>query len=174
MPIQVQTAIKVFGQEDYHALNRRVLRVVFDVQHEFVSTHLTPERRQQFAVTDATWQQPNSESAFLKRTMLDLLHNWGAFLEVGLYRDALTFLLDGPAAVQKPVEVSSGSRVLGTQTLHLLTSDTAFAISAVTEQPEQYGTHLSRFLGHTRLARLQWINLNHHQIEFRTLSNPTS
>jgi GxxExxY protein len=35
MPIQVQTPIKVFDQEEYHALNRRVLRVVFDVQNDF-------------------------------------------------------------------------------------------------------------------------------------------
>ena len=35
MPIEVQTPIKVFNQEEYHALNRRVLRVVFDVQNDF-------------------------------------------------------------------------------------------------------------------------------------------
>jgi hypothetical protein len=30
MPIEVQTRIKVFNQEEYHALNRRALGVVFE------------------------------------------------------------------------------------------------------------------------------------------------
>jgi GxxExxY protein len=268
MPIEVHTQIKVFNQEDYHALNRRVLRIVFDVQndfgrfldedlakreiaarcqeigivpverevrirvthqrfvkdysmdlllasglmleakaregtapahraqtlnylllagmqhgtlvnlrpakveHEFVSTRLTPERRRQFSVADAQWKEPNPESAFLKQRMLELLQDWGAFLEVPLYRDALTFFLGGAATVQKPVEVFSGTRSLGTQTLHLLASDTAFALSAVTEDPAQFGAHLARFLRHTRLCHLQWINLNHQVIEFQTHANP--
>ena len=66
MPIQVQIKIEVFDQETYHALNHRVLRVVFDVQNDF-----------------------------------------------------------------------------------------------------------GRFLRHTHLRHIQWINLNHHHIEFRTLINPT-
>lgn len=268
MPIQVQTPIKVFDQEEYHALNRSILRVVFDVQndfgrfldedlakreiaarcaeigitpverevrirvtherfvkdyfmdlllasglmveakardgtapahraqalnylllagmqhgtlvnlrpirvkHEFVSTRLTPERRRQFSVADAQWKDPNPESLVLKQKMLDLLHDWGAFLEVPLYRDALTFFLGGATAVQKPVEVFGGSQSLGTQTLHLSAPDTAFAVSAVTEKPAEFGGHLARFFRHTRLHHLQWINLNHHVIEFRTLSNP--
>ena len=267
MPIQIQSHVKVFDQEEYHAFNRRVLKVVFDVQnefgrlldeepakreiaarctdlgmepverevrirvahdgfekdyfmdlllasalmlevkategiapahraqalnylllagmqhgtlvnlrtgrveHEFISTNLTLERRRQFTVMDDNWQDCNAESAWLRQKMLDLLHDWGAFLEVNLYRDALTFFLGGVAAVQQPVEVSSGARSLGSQMLRLLTDDTAFAMSAVTGEPEQYGTHLARFLRHTRLARMQWINLNHDRIEFRTLPN---
>ena len=265
MPIQVQTEIKVFNQEEYHALNRRLLGVAFSVQndfgrfldealakrelaarcadigilpverevrirvtherfvkdyfmdlllasglmvelkarestvpahraqtlnylflagmnhgtlinlrterveHEFVSTRLTHERRRQFTVDDTQWREPNPESAFLKQQMLALLHDWGAFLEVPLYRDALTFFLGGAAAVLRPVEVFSETRTLGPQTTHLLTPDTAFALSAVSEQPEQYGSHLTCFLRHTHLLHLQWINLNHHHIEFRTL-----
>lgn len=268
MPIEVQTQIKIFNQEEYHALNRQVLRIVFDVhndfgrfldeelakreiaarcqeigivpverevrirvtherfvkdyfmdvllagglmieakardgtapahraqtlnyllltgmqhgtlvnlrpakvEHEFVSTRLTAERRRQFSMADTQWQEPNPESAFLKQKMLDLLRDWGAFLEVPLYRDALTFFLGGAATVQQPVEVFSGTRSLGRQTLHLLASDTAFALSAITEEPAQFGAHLVRFLRHTRLRHLQWINLNHHVVEFQTLSNP--
>ena len=267
MPIQVDTPIKVFNQEEYHALNHRVLRIVFDVQndfgrfldeelakreiaarchemgivtverevrirvtherfvkdyfmdlllasglmleakardgtapahraqtlnylllagmqhgtlvnlrparveHEFVSTRLTPERRRQFSVADSKWKKTNPESAFLKQKMLDLLQDWGAFLEVALYRDALTFFLGGAATVQQPVEVFRGTRSLGVQTLHLLAADTAFALSAVTDEPAQFGAHLDRFLRHTHLRYLQWINLNHHVIEFQTFTH---
>ena len=270
MPIEVQTKIRVFDQEEYHALNRRILGVIFDVQndfgrfldeelakreiasrcaeigiapierevrirlthgrfvkdyfmdlllasglmveakareaitpahraqalnylllagmqhgtlvnlrtnrveHEFVSTRLTPELRRQFRVADDRWQSINPESAALKQKMLELLQDWGAFLEVSLYREALTFFRGGATVVEQPVEVFSGTRRLGTQTLHLLPPDTAFALSAVTEAPADFGRHLARFLAHTHLRHLQWINLNHDLIEFRTLSNPCS
>ena len=254
MPIQVQSEIRVFDQEQYHALNRRILRVVFHVhndfgrfldeelfkreiaarcvemgiepverevrirvtherffkdysmdlllakglmleakareaiapahrtqslnylllagmQHEFVSTRLTPERRRQFTVEDGRWQEVNRESGWLKQKMVGLVQDWGAFLEVPLYRDALIFFLGGAATVCCPVEIFSGAHSLGTQTMHLLAPDTAFAVSAVTEAPERFEAHLARFLRHTRLRHLQWINLNHHIIEFTTLSN---
>ena len=270
MPIEVQTRIRVLDQEEYHALNRRVLGVVFEVQndfgrfldeelakreiatrcaeigiapverevrirlthghfvkdyfmdlllasglmveakaredntpahraqalnylllagmqhgtlvnlrtnrveHEFVSTRLTPQLRRHFRMADDLWQSINPESAALKHKMLELLQDWGAFLEVPLYREALTFCLGGPTVVDRPVEVFSGERRLGTQTLHLLTPDTAFALSAVTEAPADYGRHLARFLAHTHLRHLQWINLNHDVIELQTLSNCSS
>jgi GxxExxY protein len=267
MPIQVQSQINIFSQEEYHALNRRLLRVAFDVQndfgrfldetlakreiaarcaeigivpverevrirvshegfvkdysmdlllaggvmievkttdgtapahraqalnyllltgmhhgtlvnlrtnqveHEYVSTQLTPERRRHFSVVDTDWREVNPQSRNLKQCLLDLLHDWGAFLEITLYREAVAFHLGGAGVVQRPIEVFSGLRCLGTQTLAALTPDTIFALSAVTARPDQYGAHLTRFLGHTRLRNLQWVNLNHHQIEFRTLSN---
>ncbi len=141
------------------------------VEHEFVSTALTPERRRQFATADSRWETANSESGWLKQKMIELLSDWGAFLEVALYREAITFFLGGQERVCRPVEILSGTQVLGTQTLHLLTPDTAFVLSAVTSAPQNYESHLARFLGHTRLRHLQWINLNHHDIEFVTLTN---
>ena len=35
MPIEIATAIKPFDQEAFHAMDRRVMRVVFDVHNEF-------------------------------------------------------------------------------------------------------------------------------------------
>jgi len=33
----------------------------------------------------------------------------------------------------------------------------------------QMRNHLQEFLGHTKLACIQWINMDNHDIEFRTL-----
>ncbi len=54
--------------------------------------------------------------------------------------------------------------------MHLVFDDTAFAVSAVTKSTDGMRTHLGRFLAHTPLQHLQWINLNHHRIEFITFS----
>lgn len=140
------------------------------VQHEYVSTSLTADARHQFSIVDADWQPMNSTGDWLKKKMLELLQDWGAFLEVLLYRDAITHFLGGKTNVVRPVNVMSGDRILGQQEIHLLSPNTAFALSAVTGDHVPMQRHLSRFLRHTPLEFFQWINLNHHQIEFRTLS----
>jgi hypothetical protein len=87
-----------------------------------------------------------------------------------LYRDALTHFLGGQEKVVRRISVYSGERLIGDQEVYLLSEDTAFAVSAVTESTEGMRIHLGRFLTHTRLQHLQWINLNHDRIEFVTLS----
>lgn len=138
------------------------------VQAEFVSTTLTDDERRRVLIKDNDWRDVNAESVWLREKTIELLGDWGAFLEVSLYRDAITFFLGGPEAVVRPVEVCSNDRLIGQQDVHLLTADTAFAISAVTE-PLPMREHQLRFLRHTSLRHIQWINLNRHDIEFRTL-----
>jgi hypothetical protein len=51
----------------------------------------------------------------------------------------------------------------------MLTDDIAFAVTASTHQPAAVLDHQRRFLRHTPLRAIQWVNLNHRQIEFRTI-----
>ncbi|HXU79140.1 MAG TPA: hypothetical protein VN794_21355 [Methylomirabilota bacterium] len=53
--------------------------------------------------------------------------------------------------------------------MHLLDPETAFTFTAVTSNQAASESHQKRFLTHTRLKSLHWINFNHHQIEFVTL-----
>jgi GxxExxY protein len=139
------------------------------VQHEFVSTGLTPEKRRQFAVIEKGWRALDDESKWLKDKTIALLEDWSAFLEISLYRDAIAHFLGGAQTVVKPVPVYSGHRLLGEQPVHLLNSETAFAFTAITGDRSGMEEHQRRFLRHTPLKAVQWINLNHHEIEFRTL-----
>lgn len=140
------------------------------VQHEFVSTTLTAEERRRFSVVDGDWVEMNRESGQLKAKMIALLEDWGAFLDVNLYREALVHFLGGSGAVCKAVEVFSGSRRVGTQDLNLLNEDTGFALTMKPEGAGAMRDHLGRLLDHTRLKAIQWINLNRHRAEFTTLS----
>jgi hypothetical protein len=53
--------------------------------------------------------------------------------------------------------------------MNALTDDVAFSIRTSTPWTESVCEHQRRFLKHTPLRAIQWINLNHHQIEFRTI-----
>lgn len=158
--------VMLLGVQHGTLVNLRPARV----EHEFLSTQLTPEKRAHFEIIDKTWQALDEESAWLKEKMIALLRDWGAFLEIGLYRDAITHFLGGLESVIRPIPIFSGKRLLGRQRMHLLNNTSAFVITAVTGNPASIEFHQTRLLQHTPLERIQWINLNHHQIGFSTLT----
>jgi GxxExxY protein len=139
------------------------------VQHEFVSTTLTPEERRRFRVVESDWREVDEQSRLLKDRTLELVQDWGAFLDVNLYREALIYLLGGFAAVCRPVPIFSGSRCVGTQNLNLLNEDIAFVLTTRQELVEATKDHLQRLLRHTSLKFIQWVNLNRHVMELRTI-----
>ena len=154
------------GMKHGRLVNLRPARV----QHEFVSTNLDAVRRRKFLVVDSDWREPNKESTWLKKQIIELLHDWGAFLEVTLYRDAVIHFLGGPDNAFVQVEFLDGYRTLGFQKICLLKDDTAFVCTAITHSMDQMREHQRRFLAHTRLRFLQWVNLNHARIEFTTIA----
>jgi GxxExxY protein len=144
------------------------------VEYEFVSTRITGEKRKQFTVVDRSWEKVNSESLWLKEQIRELLSDWGAFLEVSLYREAITYFLGGAERVFRPIEVFMGHGATGSQRAYLLSDDTAFVFTAVTDQLPPMADHIWRFLNHTRLRYLQWVNFNRHEIIFNTFKNRSS
>lgn len=139
------------------------------LRHEFVSTQLTPEKRAAFTIHDADWLMLNAKSRQIKDLLVELLRDWGAFLDCTLYTEAVSHFLGGSENIITPVEIIHEGIVLGRQNVHMLGTGTAFKITAATKNINYYHKDLVRFLSHTNLNALQWINLNHHKIEFRTL-----
>jgi GxxExxY protein len=139
------------------------------VKHEFLSTQLTPAKRHRFAIVDSAWRPVSPVSVWLREKIVELLDDWGAFLEVALYRDAITHFLGGPTSVLRPVPIRSQGSLLGTQSMHVLDDDVAFSFTAVTTGRKSMADHQRRFLKHTPMRNLLWINFNRHQIEFTTL-----
>lgn len=139
------------------------------VQHEFLSTRLTPEKRRQFKIEDSAWLSVDGKSRWLRDTVIALLNDWGAFLEIGLYREAVTHFLGGPEGVLQPIPIHSNGRLIGSQSVHLLTNDITFAFTAISAKHSEMQDHQTRFLKHTHLRCIQWINFDRDQIEFRTL-----
>ena len=140
------------------------------VEHEFLSTTLTPDERRRFSFVDAGWSAVNDKSRVLREKPGELIADWGAFLDVNLYREAITHFLGGTERVVGPVPVYSDNRLIGNQTVHFLTADTAFAFTALPRNRPAMEEHQRRFLKHTPLQYIQWVNFNRHSIELTTLT----
>jgi GxxExxY protein len=141
------------------------------VQHEFVSTSLTLHDRRQYEVTDSHWKPMTPRCAEFCDLLHQMLKEWGAFLDPILYRDALTHFLGGEERVVQEINISSAGFVIGTQKMHLLANDIAFSVTASTHRPAAVLEHQRRFLRHTPLRALHWINLNHKKIELQTIEH---
>lgn len=139
------------------------------VAHRFVSTTLDPRERRRFTIHDADWSPLNEPSRWLRETVARLLAEWGAFLQLTLYREAIIHFLGGPERALRKVPIFDGDQTLGFEEVCLLCDDSALAFTALTNGQQRMRDHLQRFLAHTRLACIQWVNLNHHDIEFTTL-----
>jgi GxxExxY protein len=139
------------------------------VEYRFVSTRLTPEKRFNFKIDDHDYQELDRDSTWLKQLVTKLLQEWGAFLDINLFYDAITYFRGGKENVVKKIKVMSNSHVIGEQSIHLLNPKTAFKISAIIKDIDNYELHLNRFIKYANLEAIQWINFNHHEILFKTI-----
>jgi GxxExxY protein len=139
------------------------------VNHYFVSSKLSSKRRFEFNVIDSEWNSLTDKCVWLKDLIINLLKEWGAFLKIDIFYKAMYHFSDGVDNIVSDVEIINGSRVIGKQKMHLLNRKTSFHISGITRDFSRYNVHLHRLLNHTSLKAMQWINFNHHNIEFRTI-----
>jgi hypothetical protein len=100
---------------------------------------------------------------------LELLQDWGSFLEISLYREALVHFLGGEEKVCRMVPLDRKGIPLGNQRLQMARPDTAFRLTALTEDANNYERHLRSLLSHSPLSAILWINLCRHRIEFVSL-----
>ena len=139
------------------------------VQHRFVSTNLTTKERYKFRIDDREWNDFDKDSIWLKQLMENLLAEWGAFLDTNLFYSAVTHFRGVKENLIQKIKIMADSRILGTQKVHLLNSKIAFKISAVTNDTYFYEEHLRKFLNHTSMEAIQWINFDHGKIIFKAI-----
>jgi len=146
-------------------LNFRPLKV----QGKLIATSLTPSERRCCNPVTEHWNELTPGCAVLRQTMLDLLQDWGAFLDFALYQEALVHFLGGARNVERQVSLGRNELDLGRQRMFVHAPGVAFRITAYTESQNYIESHLRRLLALTDLKAIQWINLNHAQIEFATI-----
>lgn len=139
------------------------------VQGRIIATSLTQQDRRCLSETTDRWIELTPTCTRLRQMLWELLKDWGAFLEAGLYQEALVHFLGGPSHVQRRVSLNRGSVCLGEQRVLVHAPGVAFRLTAVTDDQRHVESHLRRFLALTQLKAIQWINLNHARIEFTTL-----
>jgi GxxExxY protein len=140
------------------------------IQGKLIATSLTQADRRRFSVSAEDWRVLDSACEKLQEGMLELLRDWGAFLETGLYQDGLIYLAGGPGKVEQRVKLHRDKVDLGSQRMLLHGPGVAFRLTAFSQNPDSVKIHLSRLLALTELEAIQWINLNHSTVEFKTIN----
>lgn len=141
------------------------------IEHEFVSTTLDLTARRNFSIDDKLWIHESETAQQLKTTTLEILTDWGTFLNTTLYKEAICHFFGGQENITQPIEIRPSDTVIGMQKITLLSDTETFCISSLKNGIPTYRSHLQRFLNCTDLAALHWINLNRTQIQFVSLKN---
>ena len=140
------------------------------VKSEFITTTLTSRDRKRFEVDREDWKDIDKDGEWLREFVISLISDWGMFLNIPLYREAIEFSRGGDSTFTAEVEISNNGNILGTQKLNLLNPEVAIHLSAI-KSIRSYKDHLHRFLEKTSLKAIQWINLNGHQIMMKTIQS---
>lgn len=163
-----QTLTYLFLINSHHAklLNFAAPRL----ESRFVSTTRSLKDRFRFQTVSRKWVP---EALGLKELVIQLVNEWGCFLDVNLYRKAVIHCLGGEEKCMIPVAVHRTGRSLGVQKMCLINNETAIKLTSLYKNLDHYEKHLNRVLEYTCLTKIQWINLMGNQIIFKTITQQT-
>jgi len=136
------------------------------VQSRFVNNNITAEARRDLEVEFSRWRE---DDAGLQPILLELLEDWGGFLELPLYLAAMTHFFGGEEKVVRMLPLSRDGFSLGNQRFHLLSDQVAFRLTAMSGETDDYESQLKSLLRHSPLSAIQWINMARHKIQFVTI-----
>lgn len=139
------------------------------VESRYVSTQLTGDAQRQYSFDVNGWDSLDPDALRLQELVAELLCDWGAFLEVQLYREALIHFMGGADRVINPINIQVGHRVVGKQKVCLASKDVAFHLSAIKTHHASYKKHMTRLLNHSTLKKIHWINFQGANIQLKTL-----
>lgn len=139
------------------------------VTGEYVSTSLDFDERRRLKFDFNRFHETDGFALIFKTLMMELLNTWGGFLNLELYYQATEFLL-GNHLVVDSIPICVDGHDIGTQKAHLLSNKVAYKITAFTKDTDAYQFELKRFIKHTNLKSIQWVNLNKHEVSFETIS----
>jgi GxxExxY protein len=138
------------------------------VSHEFINNVLTRCDRTAFDVVDENWNEGGGYH--LKERMEAAIRDWGAALDRGLYEEAATHFCGRDAEPLTEIEIRAHDRRLGLQKVRLADPSTALKVTCLdADYLEDFEHHARRFLAHTSLRAIQWINITRSLVQFKTL-----
>lgn len=112
----------------------------------------------------------NADCKHLRTRFLELLDDWGGFLQTNLYREALAHFFGGFEVASQKIPIYDGGIDVRAHEVCLIAEGAVLALTALRQRKDAMREHLDRFLKHTQLKCVRWINLDNHDIEFQTIS----
>jgi GxxExxY protein len=141
------------------------------VQSRYVSTSMNRSDRRLCRFNCDCDEQKDEVGHVLKNILISILDDWGTCLDLNAYREALLHHTIGTNSGLLPVPIISHGRIVGSQKMCLLNSETAWHLSTIKSNLVSHENHIRRLLHHTRLKRLYWINLQQNDVIFKNIRN---
>ena len=177
---ELKTVGELTGEHEAQLLNYMLLLEIHrakllnfrtpKVQGALHATPLDHAKRRAFNIDVSRWNEHSGGCRRLLDTMKDLLSDWGAFLSVRLYEEALVHFSGGENCVRREIPLTRDGCALGVHRLSVHTADFAFVVTAFATDASTHESHLRRLLAHTPLKGIQWINLAHANLQFVTIT----
>lgn len=143
------------------------------VQHEYITTTISEEQRKDFFINNSHWLKSLKEIEQFKQRFIALLQANGTRLHQNLYTEAMIFFIGGPTKTTKKIDIEIDGRLLGQQTMDLISPKHAFKITTASETTRMEN-NLKKMLQHTRLDAIHWININREEVLFKSILNSTA
>ncbi len=176
---ELKTALGLIGEHEAQLLNYLFLRganhgklINFrpaQVESRFINTTLRHQERRQFEIQTRGWPEHDQADQILRENLVAMLQDWGCWLDVALYTEALVHFAGGETQVVQLLPLVRGQVSLGKQHFNLLNVETAFRVTALTTGAEEYERHLRSLLFLSPLRAIQWINLARNRVQLVSL-----
>ena len=139
------------------------------VKHEYVNTTLTRDDRTCFDVIDEHWTAITDTDIGWRKWITSALRDWGTGLDVNLYLEGITHVLGGEEKVVREISVHSGDKFLGKQIAHTTDPSTVLRVTTLKKGMAKFEESAYRYLDHTDMTAMQWVNISLKQVRFKTL-----
>lgn len=128
------------------------------LQWRFISTTLTSKERKSYSLNTGKWIPRTQVHTTLPDLLAELLDEWGAYLDLQIYREALFFFMGiSPEETKKR--------------FYVLSPDTLFHITGLTRNKSFYAENLYKYLRASPMQYIDWINFDQNRVELITLGN---
>ncbi len=138
------------------------------VRGQLLRNAVSQDRRHHPILRNLGWRSLTPQCESLLAHLRSIIKDWGTHLSCQLYNEAILHFLGGEAHCLQRVEILADGVPLGSHRVQMLAPNFAFAVTCLTSNQAHYDNHLETLLAHTSLEAIQWINLNHSQIELKT------
>jgi hypothetical protein len=139
------------------------------VEHEFVNMRLQSEDRYRFTVDDAEFQPLDETDRVWRDFLLEAVKDWGAGLDVHLYEAASAYALGGEDKAIQDIEIAIDGQPVGRQKARVTRSRAAVKVTTLSDHKGDFETHARRFVAHTTLKAVHWVNITRKRVQFKTL-----
>ncbi|VGO22808.1 hypothetical protein SCARR_04905 [Pontiella sulfatireligans] len=126
------------------------------LERRFVSTSLTLDQRQSFFLKTDDWIEAQPANLHLPDLLAELLNEWGAYLNIQLYKEAVLFFMEHPSE-------DANTRFCATS------PDTLLHFTGLSRKKASYEKNLQKYLNASEFEQIDWINFDQNEIELSSL-----